>query len=430
MKRWRELIRLALLDEKSKRKSQRLISILTVLSVSIFLLIHAFLGSVIQGSENIINKPLGRVVFLPLSSGEQEPQMEEIRKKLETKEYVDEIYWHTGVTNAEWENAKVTGKQKVDVNLVSEIQSLQKYIVDGDGHLSEGEILIPKYLYDMGIYDEYTYADGGELVGKTLNFQVTGQYVQETREYSFVVAGTYDNINSACVNNMFFISGDDSMELFLFVKCEGQEAYIEEVTQGYDMSEEAKAEMLQNYMVGISLKPGYDLKKASEEIESCTGIAAFPFMTYNENLVLFYTLIIEVADLLMIMFAVTAVIMFFVMLAGELKTLKNQFAIRTACGYTLRQQIGMYIVEKGFFLGRNMIIGMILSAIPVLVYDYIMQKLGSLYDKHICFTFDWGCAGLVVLVIGVCIVAMSVVTICSVRRISVAETLKKEAVLL
>ena len=59
-----------------------------------------------------------------------------------------------------------------------------------------------------------------------------------------------------------------------------------------------------------------------------------------------------------------------------------------------------------------------------------MQKLGSLYDKHIRFTFDWGCAGLVVLVIGVCIVVMSVVTICSVRRISVAETLKKEAVLL
>lgn len=418
---------LAFLDGRSRRKKMRPLFLFFTVGIFLLFLVNSLLNSIVNGAENIVNKPYGRTVSILTSPDAGEEEIQHARQVLGSEEGVGEIFWHIAVQSGVWENAEITGAENADISFASNIGAMERFVVAGTGQTKQGEILIPKYMYGMGKYGNYDFADGEELIGQTLVFSLKNSYTDETKEYSLCVVGVYDNVQTICDKNIFCVSQKDAVEIYDFIMCQNEENYIREIMDSYGLESEDDYESLRKARyIGIYIEPGYDISKVCKNIEEITGEQTVPFMMSDENLVSYYRFVIFVSNLIFAMFLILAVIAFLVMLVKDIRERKGQIALRTACGYTDFVQITAILLEKSVTIFGAAILAGTVAGICIVGGNYIIDHFLPFYLRQFVITFHKNAAVLVLCIaVGMGVVSV-LITAPFISHLNPAYVLKKE----
>lgn len=416
---------LALLDGKGRRKQARFLLILTVLTLSIFLLVNSLMASLVEGINNIMYKPYGRVVSIIADTYDYEEQMSLLKEKYADDDMVEQVFWHIYSRSVTWLESDLTGTSSQEVQFMTAVDELEKYLVEGVAKPEQGQILVPKYLYSMGNYNEYTYADGSELLGKVLTFEVSNAEGTEYKQYSFQVAGVYDNVKSGSGNDVFCINEQDAFELDGFYGYRSEESIRAEMEE-YNIPEEQYENMLHQYAIGFYISADYDLTEAIKEIEAETG--AYPQLQMRPagGLGAYFEFIAFLGNVIVFMLGITAVIVLVVTILRDLRNRRGQFALRYACGYSRPIQIAAYVLEKIWILGKACLIGILATIIGVMAGNYMIQHIVPFYMRDIHLYLHGSVAGQAICAVLAGGVLCILIAVPGIVRICPAETLKKE----
>lgn len=424
MKNISQIISLALLDGNSRKKKTRFLFLLTAIALTLFMVVNSLVGSLINGVNGIVNKPYGRVFSILADVDDYEKEMQEIKEKYSESEEIGQVFWHIYVRPVDWLNSELVGQTPQRVDLVTAVDALEDYILEGKAHPERGEILVPKFLYDMGECNKYTYRDGSKLMGKTLTFRVQNMNTEETKEYSYKVVGVYDNVK--CSNKDFCINEMDAMEMDEFYWFYKQEERIRAEMEKYDIPEEEYSMMLQGHVIGFYVSPGYDVEEVRQRVIEDTRKSANLQTMPADDIVAYYGFIVYLGNIIVLILGITAVIVLAVTILRDLRQRRGQIALRYACGYSKGFQIAAYIVEQFMLLCKACLTGVVLTEVVILGGNYIISHIVSFYMRDIRLYLDWGAITAAVCVVFLCGLFCLLVTIPGIRRIHSAETLKKE----
>lgn len=427
MKGFTEVFAIARTDKKAYRHRTRGVFFLILISMTIFLVVNMLFSYVIDGAESIMNKPYGRTVSIIVNSADKESEMEQICDSLDSMEAVGQIFWHIAVQEVKWENANIIGVTREKIQLASSIDAMQDYVTEGSARLQQGEILVPKYLYDIGIYDDYHYADGSELIGTTVDITVNNRYTDETKSYSFVVAGVYDNIEAKCSSDIFCLSQEDALNIFEYINCYQEEIYIEELANQYGIENKEELEDLKSpHYVGLYIKTGYDMQTVMAQIEEKTGESVFLFMRSDEVLVEYYDFIRYMCNFLMGMFLFLAALVILAAFWKDINERKEQMALRMTLGYTLKLQMFSFLLEKLQLFLKAVLCSLFLDVCFIFAGNYIIQHWLAFYLKS--YKIQFSIQAFAVIFLGSMLEAAICIALVlfEVRKISPAQMLKKE----
>ncbi len=423
---------LAKLDGFGRKKLTRVLFFMTIFSVLIFLLVNSLISSLIISMEDIIHKPYGRMVNIIAGADSYNETMEYCKEIFSEEAGIGEVFWHIFEIDVEWENSDILGIQSQMMKVTTKIQAMDRYLVDGTEELGEGEIWIPKYLYGLGNYNDYTYADGAELLGKEIILTVKNNYVEENKEYVFRVTGVYDNVKASTENSLFCLCERDALDIYEFKTCYQNETYIREILkeagldeswEGYQMNYES---LRQPHYIGFYIKEKYSVSDISAKIEEATGESCFPFYERDETLIQYYQFIIDLSNIIVFILGVTTVIVLVVFVIRDLRTRYNQIAIRYAYGYSISLQVIAFIVEKIQVLAKAATTAIVITIVMIAAGNYIIQNIMPFYRRGIVLHLDW--KAVEVVLTGILAGVLICVGCCinGIRKLNIVETLKRE----
>lgn len=211
----KNIVTMAWIDEKSHRKQSICLKILVIVAVVLFVGVNSLASSLKDGVNDIINKPYGRIFSITADINDYEEEIQQYQELFAEREDIQQVFWHMYIRPAVWKNADIVSENSVNIDMVTAVAALEDYMVAGTAQVNPGEILVPKYLFDMGKYDEYTYGDGEELLGKNITLELKSTNTSETREYTYHVVGVYDNLRIQ--NSDFCICEADVLKLDEFI---------------------------------------------------------------------------------------------------------------------------------------------------------------------------------------------------------------------
>ena len=422
------LFSLAKLDEKCRVNSTRALFFLIMLSFFFFLTINSFVSSIVENLESIIYKPYGRVVNIIAGTDTYEEKMEQYQKLFSEEPGIGQIFWHTSVLAVIWNNSDILGVQSQDIMVTSKIEAIDKYLSDGSAELEKGEILIPKYLFGMGKYNEYTFADGKELVGKDILLTVKNSYTEESKEYTFRVAGTFNNLKASTGNNIFCLNEGDALELYEYINCYNEDIWINEILKGLGQEDDKETyeSLRKNHYIGFYINEGYSISEVSEKIEQISQEICFPFFQRDNTLIEFYKFIIYLSNIIVVILGAAALIILLVSVMRDLKSRYGQIAMRYACGYRISFQLLSFLTEKIGILLKAAAAAAGLTVILLLAGNYIIQNIMPFYQRNIVLSMNW--KALLCMIFGMLAGAMLciVFSLRGMLKLNITATLKKE----
>lgn len=377
----KNIVTMAWIDEKSHRKQSICLKILVIVAVVLFVGVNALASSLKDGVNDIINKPYGRIFSITADINDYEEEIQQYQELFAEREDIQQIFWHMYIRPAVWKNADIVSENSVNIDMVTAVAALEDYMVAGTAQVNPGEILVPKYLFDMGKYDEYTYGDGEELLGKNITLELKSTNTSETREYTYHVVGVYDNLRIQ--NSDFCICEADVLKLDEFYWLDGQEERIRQEMEEYDIPEEEFEMLLNTHVIGFLASPGYDTRTLRNEIEEISGKITTNFIEPAGDLTAYYEFIAYLGSMLSVLLGITAIILLAVTVLRDLRLRKGEMAYRYSCGYAREGQLCSFILEKIFLLGEAVVIGLILEEMILLGGNYIIAHIVSLYYRHI-----------------------------------------------
>lgn len=418
------IIRLAIVDERGRKRKNRTFSAFLTLVITFFLLLHSGLESLVNNIQDTINKPYGRTLLTTVTGTDYEEDVKRLKEQLKEIDGVGQVVWN-GSIFASWLNAESVRSNAAEVTFFPALEVLEEYLVDGTCELSEGQILVPKYLFQIGAYNEYNYVDGKELIGNTLEFQMEHRHTGEVVEYEFEVVGTYNNVRSGTGGNAFCINDIDMLKLHQSVSCGSADELVQQLLeQGFTMEEIGVVE--DQYSVGIYVLPGYDMTEVMKNIEMKTGQILFPFLQYDQTMVNFYTFIIKVCDIIMGMLAVTAFVAFVTLVVQELRERKGEMAMRYAIGYSKAIQYAAFLCEKVILFGWVILTGLIITGVGMAATNYVVQSILPFYFRSYRFAYDVNAIGVVMVAVMLGLGIAAIISLFQISKISIAQTLKQE----
>lgn len=225
-------------NNKGRKKYKKLVSFLMIVCFIICTAVDWTIISLKKSMEDIAEKPLARQLEVMDNTKEGE-LYQQLKDGLEQEAGVGDVTWLIPFTQSAWNNTEEILYQKnVDIMLAAFFSGIKEYIISGDKEkLEKGEILIPEYIYGLGDLSNYEYISGKELIGKQISISVTNYNLNTEDTYTFDVVGTYDNICSSCMNDLFFINDEEADEIYTAMN-RGWEKQIAEIARKY--SEELK----------------------------------------------------------------------------------------------------------------------------------------------------------------------------------------------
>lgn len=424
----KEVFQLAELDGKCRKKPAWILFFLSFFSLLMFLMVNSIINSISQSLEDIIHKPYGRIVNIMTQADTYEEEMEYYRKVFAEESGIGEIFWHIPGVEVTWDNSDILGVRGVTMQVMTKITAIDKYVTDGSVHIEKGEILIPQYLYGLGNYNDYTYADGRDLIGKQIELTVKNKYMEECCKYTFMVAGTYDNVRASTENNMFCLCEEDALEIYEYMKCYGEEAYINEVLQEYGLEDDGEAyeSLRQRHYIGFYINEDCSFSDVCDQIEKTSGEACFPFLGRNETLINFYRFVVYLSNIIVAILGTTAIIILITFVVRDLRSRYGQIAMRYACGYPIGFQISAFVIEKVKVIINAALAAVLATVISVMAGNYIIQNVMPFYRRNIVLNINWNAMFIVLAGITAGSLLCLVFSFAGMRKLNIAETLKRE----
>lgn len=425
----------AVQDGKSRRKKKRLLSALTVSTVTLFLLVNSLVGSLKNGIESIAYKSYGRVVSFEADYKDYEGEMERLKAGYENTEAVGQVFWYTSNAPATWKGSDLVGVPSEEVELRTYLVDFDQYISEGKGQPEQGQIVVPKYLYNMGIYSQYNCTDGAELLGETLTFRVHSDYSEEekSREYQFEVVGVIDNIAADAPADYFYLNEQDVLEMDKYRYYLSEECMQVEMLE-MEMYGELDEETYQRTYellyweprIGFFISPEYDLDEMIVTLREELGKDVIWDTKPAQSLVDYYDFIIYLGNVIVVMLGITVAVVLAVTILRDIRERKGQFALRYACGYSRSTQCLAYIIEQMLLLGRACLVSVAVTAVVLAAGNHVMNHIVPFYMRNIHMQIPWNTAWMAVAAVCCGSVFCVVVSAPGILRMRVAETLKQE----
>lgn len=443
----RETVSMAAEEERCQRKYSRLTLIFMSLAVIIFVVVNSIVGSIRDSVQSLLDKPMGRVLFTVDFAEEMGEVYSQLKEYTGDSDMAGDIFVSSPPQNFAWKDSGETlGRENEEVSFYPYYNQLGEYICDGQAEKPEyGEVILPKYIYGMGIYDDYNYADTGSLVGKEITIIVKDADTGESMEETMKVKGTYDNIKSQC-QTYFLVNDRQMVDWYCFTHQPTQEQIMEVeeqiAQQQKEMGEEFQKSIdelyggdveaykreylgIQTY-VCVFVNEEYDIEEAGEMLEDLSGMVWFREIELDSSLMLYFEFIIYMGNLISLLLLAASFSNILIMVSSEVARRKGEFALKRAMGYTLGNIFSVFSVGKFFCFIKASIYAVIITGILILGGNYLIQNIFPFYLRyiHLFYEFRVVLISVAVAAVGTFIGMMTAVPM--IKGIDMASVLKRE----
>lgn len=342
-------------DLKAQRRKNVISFILICMSIVIYVGVNSTINGMEKGAYDVVNGHGTRILYTE-ANGDFEERFEYVMQKYGNDDRVQEIYtgisYYIGMVWYGCEN--VLGVEKNDMFFSTAYYSIFNYDYKGEKRLPEyDEIILPRYIYEYGIYDEYNCATTDDLIGKTLTFKNEAYKYGESglEEHKLKVIGTYDNI-SKVLHHYVILANQDFMNDIYDVY---YQRMLEKNPPEYDEEGNVIGGAKKSERVYLFIKEGNDVVKVYNEINADLKqeFKVHPLDNALEYMVIldpevksYYYYIIAVGNIVSLFLLCIAVINIFISSISEVKDRRWEFALKRAMGYEYRDIVKIFAVEK------------------------------------------------------------------------------------
>jgi hypothetical protein len=341
--------------------------------------------------------------------------------------------------NILWKDSKnYVGEGTVEPEVFAYFNGMSEYLTSENIKEPEaGEVVLPRYLYKMGIYDEYNYLDGNQLIGKT----ITLTFVQESGlpfEEKLKVIGTYDNVKAAA-GCKFLMSGKQLREIYQTANQPSEQSiqmmkeamgsdYEKMVEQEYNGDEAAciQDQFQTTGRVSVYLNPEYDREEAVYTVNNLLGEKGMAYFVLDEDLILYYEFIIYLGNLTAVLFVVAAFANIMIMVSTEVRRRKSEFAVKMALGYERKKILLVFTLGKLCSFLKAVVYAIVITGGLILGGNYMIQMIFPFYLRHVRLEYSQVSIGIAVATVAVAAVLGLITAVPVIGRIQIAQVLKKE----
>ena len=437
-----ERIKIAVIDGRSQKRYTRATLFFLMLSVIVFVGVNCIIGSIQDSIHTLEDKPDGRIlVFVG-----REDQMRELKDYLEmeydNREALGDVFYLSSDNEICWEDSKEYMQEDfVNISIFSYFQEIRNYFCDGENRKPEaGEVVLPKYLYDMGVYDNVNYYDAGTLVGK--NIEVTVRDVEGKHTETLKVIGTYNNVSSQ-MSNKFLMNDEQMLEWYLNLNGVTEktisryldnldEEQLEEIAVCIEMEYLGDEEAFWLDWLGaepyvcIYVKPEYNMEAIGEDIFEKTEMRALKYTVLDDSLLLYLDFLKLAGNLISGLLILTTMINITLMTSAEVSRREKDFALRCTQGFLKRDVIVILALEKFISFGLAVLGAVAVVGVLMFCGNYVIDQLFPFYLRYVELSYDGGillgaigCAAIGV-VLGMC------VALPKLWKLDLVRTLKRE----
>lgn len=391
-----DIIGCGLKDLKAHRKRNRISFGLIFLSVVVYVGVHSTIDGIKNGAYNTVSGHNTRILCMD-GTGEAEDEYRYLTEKYKDDERVQEIFkgilYYTGMV---WyDTMGVLGEYKQDMFFSTCYESVLNLNYKGENRLPKyDEIILPRYIYEYGIYDEYTCANTDELIGKTLTFrnEAYAYGENEIQEYELKVIGTYDNITKS-VHNYPIFANEEFMVEMLEIEAE------REISFYIDMGTQVPESVTGNpdLIVYMFIKEGYNISEIQKEINKYAiedwnkgkdNTLIYKHTYLDEEVEGFYYYIIGLGNVISSILLLLAIINILISSVNEVKDRRWEFALKVAMGYRTSDIIKIFAVEKV----ANAVKALLVAGIALFMYTtaltYYNQNILEYWKRSWIITVD------------------------------------------
>lgn len=429
-----DIVKSGILDNKTQRKRNRISLLLMILSLIVYIGVNSTVNSVNSSIHDILCAVPSRQLvtsYVPEYDDSEDMSFDKYVKNLEEyfkgDERVKDIFFFIEDTRVDWLDTNEYFKEdNVEIIVNSFCKPILEYSEDMDLKEPEyGEVIIPKYIYDLGVYDKYTYFSGDDLIGETITIRYTDTCNDGYKEYELKVIGTYDNIKSRFMGCHIFVNEDLCKELVEYeyqILSKHEESYKQELEELGLPSEEY--EEILTYRVGIYVSEDYEIGDFNKELISELGINGLQYISLDDELQSYFKYIVFIGNIVSFMLLLIAITNIIISSLNEVKDRKWEFALKMAMGYKRNEIVKIFFVEK--FV--NMIKALCISLGLLLVYSgiatYVIQELMEYWKKTYVISIDIKVTLVSIVLVTVAAFVGVLAARLSIESINVAETLK------
>ncbi len=429
----RDIICSGIQDLKTQRKKNRISFILIFLSIIVYIGVNSTVNGILKGSYDTVNGHSSRILYVK-GEGDARKEYEFLVGKYGDDERIQEIYTGMAYLNGMlWEETMdFLGTPSEEMDFSTCYESVFNYDYMGERRMPEyNEIILPRYIYDKGIYDEYTYANGDKLIGKTLTFINDSYRENETEDlerYQMKVIGTYDNISKKYNGNVIFCNNDFMQEMMNILGDRMYQCY-QENGEEWMTKEIAQRDMC----VFFFIKEGYNIEEVYNDLNVKISKdmklhkeddAVFKLTNMQTEVMSYYYYVISMGNIVSFILLCIAVINILISSINEVKDRRWEFALKRAMGYRKQDIVGIFAVEKVCNVLKALVVSIITLFLYTKLISYYNQNMVEFWKRSWIITIDVG--NVVVSMILVVMVALMGVIVAgfSIGNIEVAKTLK------
>lgn len=417
-----------LLDLKTQKKKNRISLILIFISLVTYIGVNSYVNSMEEECYIIENTLSSRICETILQS---EEEVENFVKKMEEEygddERVREVLPMSLHTFVQWKNTEdILYISNATIDLQVCFKAVLDYDYIGEKRIPmENEIIVPRYLCDIGIYDEKNLGDGDDLIGKTIKVSFQTARGVYKKEYELTVIGTYNNIKTRNSGDIFYVNPQlpvDMKNLQNNEDIEEKDKIIAELTE--ELGYEPEVEINREYYVGVYVKEGYDIDKFINEVNQKTGFSLGRYRIVDPTLASYYSYIRFVGNMISLMSLIVAVINIIISSINEVNDRKWEFALKMAMGYRKKDIVSIFFVEKLVNLFKALTLALFVVLLYCLEATYISRNFLEYWKRDYVYSISLDNTVIAIILIIMASLIGTLVANVKISQISIANELK------
>lgn len=425
----KDIINAGLQDLKAWKKRNRISLALFFLTLAVYIGINSYASSIEQECYNVENSLDSRVCNTILSSEEEvDYVIETIEKKYADDERVVEVLPMSLHTWVQWQDTKdILYVQNATIDMRVCFKSVLDYGYKGERRVpAENEIIAPRYLCNIGIYDSKNLGDGDALIGKTIKVSYQTARGLYKEDIEFKVIGTYDNIKTRDSGDIFYINSQVAMKLNDLQNdedIEEEEKINAELTEelGYD----PEIEMNRTYYVGVYVKEGYDIEEFINEVNKSDEFFTLTrYRMVDRTLVSYFSYVRFVGNIISMMILLVAIINIIISSINEVNDRKWEFALKMAMGYRKKDIVSIFFVEKLVNLFKALTLALFVVLLYCLEATYISRNFLEYWKRDYVYSISLDNTVIAIILIIMASLIGTLVANVKISQISIASELK------
>ena len=426
MCKFKDIIRSGYEDFKAQKKKNRISFALIVISLLIFVGVNSAITSILKSVNATIYYPQARIAVHSFLEADGDVY-EKAKEYFKNDKRVRDVFKTADYTQVSWKGVEEHfGEDEVNIGVESFCAPIAEYVKGGQvEELEIGEALVPKDIYGLGTFKENESYDGENFVGETIELTYQDIYGSDMKTYTFKVVGTYDNVSTKLDDDAIYVN-PEIMEEFNYLSYQMEVADYENfVGQITDMGVSADSYVVEyNKKIGIYVSEKYDIDEVLEDINEETGMYFNKVVSISEETYSFYAYIVYVANMVSFLLLVVAFLNIVISSMNEVKSRKWEFALKMSMGYTYRDILAIFSVEKGINMLKSLVVSVVAIGVLCAVGTFDFSHLMGRYNGLMSFTLDVKYVLLATLLVTIAAFSGVISGRNGLKNISVAETLK------